>query len=302
MTDSPVTADNGPASPAAGNKIGDNKIKIGIMAGVLALLVVVFVCLYLLKGNTPPPAAPGARTLTPNIAGKSPTPVGTPTPKTPGAKPLAHPPVAGAKPSGNAGKLMANARPPINGLPTKPLAGSPAGAKPAAPKSALPPPPLPRIAVAKAITSAVFDPFAGGPMPPKPPTLKPWPALVMISAVPPVLPQNLDYLNNRNNPTVQHPVEPQVGRMAGWIYNNNGQIIAIFEDADGIARNVHVGDKVNDLTVTTITPESMELVDSNGVLHKLKMQGLDSYSGPNRTVNVTTTPAASSTAPTWGGQ
>jgi len=93
------------------------------------------------------------------------------------------------------------------------------------------------------------------------------------------------------------PREPPIGRHAGWIFNNdNGQIVALFEDRDGIAHTVHVGDQVSGFKVLAITPEYLLMQDINkGRDIKLKLQGLDTYQGNKGTKGVQATPAGGPT-------
>lgn len=314
----------------------DNKVNIYIMAGVFAALIAGYLCwCFFLKGhsqpvsyditknapipsNLPPlhPTGPGnaptpGSSATPAGAGHTPPPAMTPPvasnapkpgtvhpPATPMATPMAgKSPGVGKPAAGNAKMASGKPAPATGGKPgTMPPANMFSG-KPAVPQGPmLPHPPPPTIKAPQPI-AAVFDPFQGGPNPPpKPPPPPPviWPQMVMASTLPPMLPEK-SLIGNYQPLAIQ--AEPPVGRMAGWIYNN-GQIIAIFEDVDGITRSLRVGDPVGNLTVKTITPEYMVMVDENGVKHTLKLQGLDSYAGKSRTVNVVATPAPAGT-PAW---
>ncbi len=295
--------------------MGDNKVKIGIMAGVLiALVAAFFVMNFFLKGNTPSPG-PAIATPPPGMAGKPVTPALPPAATKPGkpgaptthATPLVPPSTAkapgGSKPpAGNPKIASGNPRPALGARPGNKMPagmpGGPASVNTAPQPPAIPLPSLPPFPTAPAIIG-VFDPFVGGPNPPKHKKAKPpvWPAMVMAYTAPATLPQKSDV--NTFFQTASAPAEPQVGRMAGWIFNNNAQIVAIFDDVDGITHSVRVGDQVGDLTVKTITPEYMVVVDENGVKHTLKLQGLDSYGGKSRTVNVIATPSSSTATPAW---
>ena len=321
--------------------MGDNKMKIAIMAGVLALLIVGFV-LFILRSNgnnaptTPTPgnnatpsvtakstspgapsaAAPAGKfTATPSHSGTPgsiakpgmtattghPTTVGGTAPGTRppagGMSPLAHrAPGAGMTPIANRQPVLSKRPAAVNPAKGMLFAGKPgmpaAFSAPQPPKLNLPPPP--QIASMQQVES-VLDPFVNGPVLPPPPKPKPWPQMVLVSVVPPEVPYHP--IDNRNIPPTAIRRQGQAfGRMAGWIYNSNGQITAIFEDTDGIAHSVHVGDQIGNLTVKSISPEFMEIVDDNGSAHKLKMQSLDNYAGANRTVNVVPTP---SPTPAW---
>lgn len=98
------------------------------------------------------------------------------------------------------------------------------------------------------------------------------------------------------------PIEPQPGRHAGWIYNNNnGQVVAIFEDRTGVAHTVKVGDTVDGLLVTSITPDTLTLRDARrGTEYRLKLQGLDTYQARPSVNAVPATGAPATGMPAWG--
>lgn len=252
----------------------DNKTKILIMAGVLSLAIVLAV-VFFLRGNgdntTPPNNPPG------NMAGRPGTPAGMPTQM--------------GRPAGNPGApgVPSGTRPAMAGM----AAGAAAPAEPM-----LKPPPAPSIAaMVQLSTAGMKDPFAGFPPPPPPQKQVPYPQVVPVSSVPPVMP-----VRSKGNPitltTTIIPKEAPIGRLAGWIFNNNGQIVAIFEDADGITRTVRVGDQVGGYTVQSITPDMLVMVDDKGAVQKLKLQGLDTYQGKSRMVNIDAVPTTA--APAWG--
>jgi len=172
------------------------------------------------------------------------------------------------------------------------IAAAPEEKKEWTPLKAPPPPGLPK-------PVSTGDPFANGPKPPPlPPPDPPPPPIVRVAAIPPMSPAS----SRRRGPvgipsSIIVAQAPPVGRHAGWIYNSNGQIIAIFEDAAGNARSLHVGDSVEDKRVKAISPEYLVLVDDAGREQQLKLQGLETYPGKTRTTDVTATPAM---AP-WGG-
>ena len=183
-------------------------------------------------------------------------------------------------------------------IPGQPGAPAMAGITPSAP--ALQPPPPPKILQAPTLAmTGILDPFKGGPYTP-PPLPPKWPYVVPVSTVPSVLP----YKTRPPMPPADYygdaPIEMPAGRLAGWIFNNNGQIVAIFEDTDGVAHTVHVGDDVAGYHVKAIMPDIITLVDKDGVEHQLKLQGLDTYPGKSRTVNVNSVPTTA--APAWGAQ
>ena len=227
------------------------------------------------------------------------TPAGSPKPTTsPGGQPVAKP--AGQPVAKPAGQPVAKpvAKPTAKMPAAKPVAAKPIALPPPKPVG-LPKPPPPALPPAP-IVAAVFDPFAGGPNPPPPPKKIPppvWPSMVMTTTMPPMRPQKI-FTVEPGTPFLASgaPVEPPIGRMAGWIFNTNGQIIAIFEDVDGVTHSLRAGDPVGNYRVTTITPEYMMLMDANHIKHKVKLQGLDSYAGGSRTVNVVATPTGT---PAW---
>jgi hypothetical protein len=173
-----------------------------------------------------------------------------------------------------------------------------AGAAPLAPKVA--PPSVPGVLPAPApIMTALPDPFDGAPRPlPPPPPPPPPPPQVKVMAIP----RYVATADKRRRPVVGLPQqsrfkEPPVGRHAGWIYNVNGQVVAIFEDNTGTARAVHVGDDLGGWLVKAIAPDYLLLVDQNGHEQKLKLQGLDTYQGKSRELEV----EAGAGMPAWGG-
>jgi len=133
----------------------------------------------------------------------------------------------------------------------------------------LQPPPAPKPMTPKKLASAgVVDPFQGGPAPRKE-VKHPVPDLALVYSVPPVRPeQRIPYHNSGGQ-----FLPPPIGRFAGTIYNSNGQLLAIFEDRDGISHQVHVGDQVGNLMVKTVEPEVMVVVDNEKIEHRLKLHG-----------------------------
>jgi hypothetical protein len=105
---------------------------------------------------------------------------------------------------------------------------------------------------------------------------------------------------------VEHRVDAPIGRHAGWMYNTNGQVVAIFEDSDGNARAIRVGDEIEGLRVKAIAQDSLILVDGGGHEKRLKLQGLDTYQGKTtRNVAIDATPGvpgapAAPAPPAWG--
>jgi len=221
----------------------------------------------------------GTRT---NTAGR-PTP-GKPSPTTLTGRP------AGVTPNRTVGMPKSG----MPGTPGKPGAAVAAGG----PSDLLPKPVAPTALVQPTLIASLPDPFIGGPPPkPKPKPPPPPPPEVRVVAVPPIFatPNGLR-IRRTSGSTPSRNIEPPVGRHAGWIYNSNGQVIAIFEDNDGIAKAVRVGDEVEGMTVKTIAPDFIVMVDQDGKEHKLKLQGLDTYPGKSKGKDVEATPAM----PAWG--
>ncbi len=309
--------------------MGNNNVKIGIMAGVcVALIAAFFISTYVFNNkapSTPPQQTVAAPGLHPGATSSAPQPGNhlAAAPAKPGAPMAAIPsrpgmPMAAAptrpsmpltaKPAGPVRPVQAVASKP--GMGTPPSAGRPkmamaprqapaaarpggrpapgrAGTPPPAQPNLIPVPHVPGIPMA-AMIPAVFDPFVGGPkkIVPPPPVPVYWPPMEIAYKVSPALPQKL---GSGTGPINVATIEAPLGRMAGWIYNNNAQIVAIFEDQDGITHSVRVGDSVGNLKVTAITPEYMVVVDDNGDKHTLKLQGLDTFGGKKHLVNVTPT-------------
>lgn len=190
--------------------------------------------------------------------------------------------------------------PNATGTPDTPPPGSPTaqGTMVAAlPPTVAPPAPL-TPAAAKPPVAALPDPFSGGPKPPPPPP-KPkasqLPSLITLVNIPSItLAKGPGSVIPRTGPTVRDVPQP-VGRHAGWIYSTNGQVVAIFEDRDGVTRSVRVGDDVGGLRVKAITPDALVLVDDAGREQRIRLQSLQSFQGRSRTTDVEATPA-----PAWG--
>jgi hypothetical protein len=289
----------------------NDKLKpILIVAGILVLGIVGFVVLFLGKGKgtqtaggpesaTPPPATAPASPAGPGPGAPAGPGVASSGPGAPAPAPAAGNAAAGAaKPGTNNGKP--------GGAPVTQVA---AALPPKPPTFTPEPPPVPP--VAPSVVPPTGDPFANGPPPPPiprgwyldkdgilhgPPPPPP-PPVMEVAMIPPVLatlsgrrPHGIGY-----NPT---PKPYPIGRNAGWIYNSNGHFVAIFEDRDGNARTVTVGSTIEDMRVKAITPEYLVLVDANGREQQLRLQGLDTYQGKTRNVDVEATPTPK--VPNWG--
>jgi len=93
--------------------------------------------------------------------------------------------------------------------------------------------------------------------------------------------------------TDKKPLPNPFGRHAGWIYNTNGQAVAIFEAADGYTRAVRVGDTDNlgGRRVKAITESYLILEDS--------------FTGEEERYPLEPSPQAPDSSPTslpaWGG-
>ncbi|MHB9132498.1 MAG: hypothetical protein ACYDBB_15615 [Armatimonadota bacterium] len=235
--------------------------KILIMAGILAVLIAAFVVVFLKQPKEETAQAP---TMPPGPTG----PGAVAPPTTPGTTPMNMP-------------------------------GIPGQAAMATPKPSYIAPAAPAItAPTVRITNALADPFSGFPLPPPPPLPPPRPPRMRIAMLPPSAAKP-DRVVRVSRPTggATAPKKPSVGRHAGWIFNSHGQVVAIFEDREGNAKAIKVGDDVEGMRVKAILPDRIVLVDdTSGREETVKLQGLDTYQGKTREVDVTATPAA----PRWG--
>jgi hypothetical protein len=139
------------------------------------------------------------------------------------------------------------------------------------PPVALPIPPRP----APSRTTGWKDIFAGGPArQPRQEPLKPvrWPEVTVYS-VPTVNMTKDHHRVGTPGTAIERTVDAPPGRYAGWLYNSNGQVAAIFEDRDGNARAVRVGDEIEEYRVQVITRDALILVDGRGRERRVVMQG-----------------------------
>lgn len=168
------------------------------------------------------------------------------------------------------------------------------------------------------IPAIAKDPLGGGPKPkPPPPPPPPPPAEVKVFEIPPVSPTpdrirrgGSNFVSGGNVPGnngsgTERTKQAPLGRHAGWVYNTNGQIWAIFEDSDGTARAVRVGDEVGGYTVKAIAQDYIILTDAEGKDQKIKLQGLDTFQGKTRNVTIDATPGNNGGGnapppPAWG--
>lgn len=102
------------------------------------------------------------------------------------------------------------------------------------------------------------------------------PPVITVAAMSPVFPTPATGPRRIIDTTIV-PIEPPVGRHAGWIYNaGNGQVLAIFEDRYGVAHTVKVGDEVDGMRVTSISPNGMVMVNiRTNKESRLMLRGLD---------------------------
>ncbi len=295
----------------------DNKTKIFIMAGVLVVALAAFGVVFFVMNQKPAPPAPppmATRPVMPPMGAKPGAPgmkPGMPMATTPGmpAKPGMPMATKPGMPMPPAAKPTMPVKPvQVAKVPVRPM-GKPLNmppvppAKPQAPTGpTLPAPAAPPTPGSPVFVAGLPDPFQGGPPPkPKPKPPPPPPPEVKISAIPSFFatPNGIRHHTYSGGSTISaRNAEPPLGRHAGWIYNSNGKVMAIFEDNDGNAKAVGVGDPVDDMTVKVITPTYIILADADGKEHKIPLQGLDSYLGKSRAKDVEVTPKM----PAWGGQ
>jgi len=122
--------------------------------------------------------------------------------------------------------------------------------------------------------------------------------VVVVASLPGAIPTPTRTFIGEPPPAAVIPVAPPPGRHAGWIYNNNnGQVVAIFEDRSGVAHTVQVGDVIDGMRVISISPDTLVLRDKKNE-YKLRLQGLDTYqSRPTVNATPTTTPTAPALPP-----
>ncbi|HOS43986.1 MAG TPA: hypothetical protein PK794_09870, partial [Armatimonadota bacterium] len=183
----------------------------------------------------------------------------------------------------------------------------------AVPQLSRPPAPVPA-GLPAPIAASWKDPFSGGP-PPKPKVTPPPPPpegkvfdLPPIAATPHRLRRGSGWrpggAATGGAGMTERPREAPIGRHAGWVYNNNGQIWAIFEDSTGAARAVRVGDEISGYRVKAIAQDYLVLTDADGRDQTLKLQGLDTYPGkmPGVTIDAAPGAAPADGGPVWGVQ
>jgi len=144
----------------------------------------------------------------------------------------------------------------------------------------IPPGPPPVAKVAQRPAGAVFDPFAGGPTPKKPKTVKvavePPPPRLVVYAMP------VSYIYQK--PTGREvyypfPISPAPFRYAGLLFNSGvGQVTAIVEDRAGRSRAVSVGETVEGWQVRGIGYDSLTLADAHGRVWSMQKSGHGDYS------------------------
>ncbi|MHB9026880.1 MAG: hypothetical protein ACYC7E_22325 [Armatimonadota bacterium] len=252
-----------------------------LVVAVAAFIVVFFVFLNKKDENAGAPPDPGAVAVQPAPPGGTP---GVPPP--PGGAPMPAAP-------GGPGVMPAA---PAPGMPAAPGApGTPPAAAPG-----YKPPPTPAVKDTPTRVAALSDPFRFGPYKPPPKPQPPPPPLVTMWSVAPTLPQP-DRFKPASGGTdiVVVDKKPPMGRHAGWIYNSNGQVWAVFVDSNGVAKSVTVGTPVaGGMHVKAISPQYLILADdATGREERIKLEGLDTYQGKTRETTVEATPAT----PRWGG-
>ncbi|MHB9132892.1 MAG: hypothetical protein ACYDBB_17630 [Armatimonadota bacterium] len=115
------------------------------------------------------------------------------------------------------------------------------------------------------------DPFAGAEVEkPKDPLIPPPRSVISPRTLPVVAP----YTTARPPIRTKEPITVSLGRYLGWIYNQEtGRLCAIFADETGMQRTVTVGDEIDNLQVTAISTESLQLTDTaTGEVRMLKLE------------------------------
>jgi hypothetical protein len=160
---------------------------------------------------------------------------------------------------------------------------------------------VPAVNDAPTRVAAAFDPFKGGPYTKPKPLPPPPPPLTTVYALAPALPQpdRFKGADKGGGGIVIVQKAAPIGRHAGWIYNSNGQVWAVFVDNKGVAQAVTVGTPVaGGMHVKAISPQYLVLADdATGREERIKLEGLDTYQGKTRETTVDATP----TTPRWGG-
>lgn len=133
------------------------------------------------------------------------------------------------------------------------------------------------------------DPFGRFLVADPPPPLPPPVVQVKLPWIPPAVPR-ASRQNPPLPPVVKKSAPPQIGRFAGWLYNSEGQVVAIFEDDNRNTRAVRVDDeltvqdegRMRQMRVKAISPEYIVLVDLlDGTEKEVPLQGDLKGEAPN---------------------
>ncbi len=297
----------------------EQKKKIMIMAGVFVAALLALVVILILPGmkkNAPPGNEAVVQQPTPSTNETQSTPAGPE-----GTTNVGNPPVStpNANPPGAQG---------MPGMPPTKPGTTTAGvmSKPAPPL--VPPTVLPSLAPPINLNSK-YDPFSGGPRPPKPKVPKRYinwltpqdqriyneimdrsvksnnanvnEGEIYIAYIPFV--HNSSYKAMPYVPTArqEEDIETPPGRHAGYVYSEGGKVYAIFEDQTHTTKVVSVGDTLNGYTVKAISYNMMTLTDGIRDYH-LKLQPIDSFQwGANAVVDAETE-VPRNAPPRWGNK
>jgi len=292
----------------------EQKKKIMIMAGVFVVALIALVVI-LIKPASKPAAPTGNETVA-----TQPAPAETAQPASPGTGAPTTPPA----PQGNA-----PGNPPAStGMPPAKMGATTAGvmSKPAPPL--IPPTVLPSLTPPISLSSK-YDPFSGGPRPPKPPvvinptlwvdtkyqriydsimdksaktnTANVSEGEIYIAYIPFVHNSSLKATPYVPVPRKEDNIETPPGRNAGYVYSEGGKVYAIFEDQTHQPKAVSVGDQLNGYTVKAISYNSLTL--TNGIRDfQLKLQPIDTFQwGSETTVDADPNVPVNS-PPRWGNR
>lgn len=137
----------------------------------------------------------------------------------------------------------------------------------------------------------IADPFGKYLVPAKRPPVPAPPRMVRLQWMPPVVPRPSRERELMTTPpnVERKPAPAQLGRFAGWLYNSEGQVVAIFEDGNRNTRAVRVDDllmvvtngRTRQMRVKAISPEYITLIDqATGDEQAISLQtDLNEYSG-----------------------
>lgn len=285
------------------------------MAGVFVAALVALVVILILPGmkkNAPPGNEVVTEQPNPPITETQPGPTGPG-----GATNVGNPP-PGNNPTA----------PGMTGMPSAKSGTTTAGvmSKPAPPL--VPPTVLPSLTPPINLNSK-YDPFGGGPRPPKPKIPKRYinwltpqdqrvyneimdrsvkisnasvnEGEIYIAYVPFV--HNSSYKAMPYVPTArqEESIETPPGRHAGYIYSEGGKVYAIFEDQTRTPKVVSVGDTLNGYTVKAISYNMMTLTDGIRDFH-LKLQPIESFQWGENAVVDAESDVPRNAPPRWGNR